>query len=269
MLLLYLISLRTVFTVSVIIPRDGMQVMALLPVLISMPELMILIHFIKKVMKIKIFVIPFLFILIITTSSFKDSIFYQKHTHIIFEDTVTNKVNTKGYYFYAERGPIKYFIHDAMNNQVIDTADTYCDFIFFYEDGTIFIFHNILKHFHNIQSAINEKYFDLHDKKFLRNVGMWGSYSIFGSNIKATVYLHDPSRFRPWVKEEMQFNIKNSETILLQQTSCDRCKNQYEGYGDSSKIIFNPPKPFSFIPISIKPDSSVVSDLTKKHWHIK
>ena len=70
-------------------------------------------------------------------------------------------------------------------------------------------------------------------------MGRWGYYSINDSVIRATLFRHDPSRFNAWIKEELQFRIENSEKILLIRSTCDRCKNQYSGYGDKSKILFN------------------------------
>ena len=199
-----------------------------------------------------------------TESSFKTFILYQSNLNSPFIDSI-HKPNTKGYYYNTERMPVQYHLYDGLHNVAIDSVDTHCDFIFFYEDSTVFIYTDIMKHFDSIQSIVSEKYFEPLSKHAFKNLGEHGYYSVKDSAIFLTVYFHDGSRFHTWIKEEWQMNINdNSDTLLLTRTTCKQCKNQYSGYDDKSEIVFDPPKKFAFVPISVRPDSTLPSHLLKK-----
>ncbi len=193
-------------------------------------------------MKKQIWAVLLLFTFIIVESSFKTFIPYQSDLSGPFIDTI-HKLNTKGYYYNAESGPVKYVIRGIRNKGPFDTVNTYCDFIFFYEDSTVFIYTDIMKHFDSIQSVVGEKYFESTNKNTFKNVGRRGYYSIKENSIYVTIYRHDPSRFHTWIKEECQMNIKNnSDTLLLTQTTCKHCKNQYSDMGIRVKYYLIPRK---------------------------
>ena len=215
----------------------------------------------------KIYSIIFSFTLLTLLSNSYQLMGYQKKLNGIFSDTLFN-LNTQGYYYEAERGPIIYNLYNGNNNSIIDTADTYCNFIFFYKDGTMFIYPTTVKHFDSIQSVIDEKYFIKHNKMTYRNIGRWGYYRISGNIIQALVFRHDPNSFHPLIPENLQINIKKANTISLLQATCERCKNLCSDYNGESKILYKPPKEFHFIPFTNKPDSSIAG-FKNKRWYKK
>ena len=203
-----------------------------------------------------------LLILFVVLTSFNNREFCKKCLRINLYDTT--KPNIYGYYFNSKSGPVKYNVYDGMHNLTIDTADTYCDFLFLYGDSTVFIYSNILKHFDLIESVIKDKYFESHNKNTFKNLGKRGYYSVKNNIVYATVYFHDPSRFHSWIKEELKFSFKESGMLLLLQTVCKQCKNQYSDYGDKDTLSFGPPEKFKFISFLNKPDSSLITFKKKK-----
>jgi hypothetical protein len=164
---------------------------------------------------------------------------------------VNTQINTNGFYYNLHEHP------------PYDSSKSYLEFIFFYNDGTMYWFIE--------QTKINEVDFKIKDvlkniKKY-KYIGEWGYYSIKGDTLDANLFIHDGSRIGK-IREQWKMFIGDSLSIYLTKTICDRCKNQYSTYGNSNEIIFQPNIRYKFESSLIRPDSSQMR-LRKKEWFRK